>query len=49
MIVIDVNILIYAVKQDAPLHGKPKAWIEDTLSGTEIAGFPWTVILAFFG
>ena len=47
MIVIDVNILIYAVNEDAPLHGKAKAWIEDTLSGTEIVGFPWTVILAF--
>jgi hypothetical protein len=48
MIVIDVNLLIYAVNQDAPLHGKAKSWLETTLSGTETVGLSWSAILAFF-
>jgi toxin-antitoxin system PIN domain toxin len=47
MIVIDVNLLIYAVNKDAPLHRKAKPWLEEAISGTETVGLPWTVPLAF--
>ena len=47
MIIIDANILIYAVNEDAPLHLKAKAWLEATLSGKETVGLSWTVLLAF--
>ena len=47
MILLDVNILIYAVNQDAPLHSRAKSWLEATVSGTESIGIPWTVFLAF--
>jgi len=47
MIVVDVNLLIYAVNQDAPDHGKAKAWLESAISGTETVGLPWIVLLAF--
>jgi toxin-antitoxin system PIN domain toxin len=47
MILLDVNLLIYAVNGDAPLHRKAKRWLEATLSGNETVGFPWNVILAF--
>ena len=47
MILIDVNLLIYAVNEDAPLHGKAKPWLEATLSGSETVGLSWTVLLAF--
>jgi toxin-antitoxin system PIN domain toxin len=47
MIVVDVNLLIYAVNEDAPLHRRAKAWWETTLSGNETVGLSWTVILAF--
>ena len=47
MIVIDANLLIYAVNEDAPLHRKAKSWLETTLSGTETVGLSWSVILAF--
>ena len=47
MILIDVNLLIYAVNEDAPLHRKAKAWLETTLSGSETAGMSWSVVLAF--
>ena len=47
MIVVDVNLLIYAVNQDSPDHGKAKAWLESMVSGTETVGLPWIVLLAF--
>jgi len=47
VIILDVNILIYAVNQDAPLHSRAKSWLEGTISGTETIGISWTVLLAF--
>lgn len=47
MILIDVNLLIYAVNEDAPLHRKARLWLEGALSGTETVGLPWLVLLAF--
>lgn len=47
MILIDANILIYAINQDAPLHKQAKNWWENVLSGSHIIGIPWVVALAF--
>jgi len=47
MILIDANLLIYAVNENAPLHRKAKAWLEATLSGNETVGLSWNVLLAF--
>ncbi len=47
MILVDANLLIYAVNADAPLHRKAKSWLESALSGQETVGFPWSVLLAF--
>lgn len=47
MKIVDANLLLYAVNEDAPLHRKAKAWFEKLLSGTETVGFEWTVLLAF--
>ncbi|HEY7388091.1 MAG TPA: type II toxin-antitoxin system VapC family toxin [Bryobacteraceae bacterium] len=47
MIVVDVNLLIYSVNEDAPLHRKAKPWLEASLSGQETVGLPWIVLLAF--
>ena len=47
MIIIDVNLLIYAVNEDAPDHKRAKAWLEAVLSGSETVGLPWSVMLAF--
>lgn len=47
MILIDANILIYAVNSDSPPHARAKAWLESTLSGPDTVGFSWTVLLAF--
>ncbi|HNQ88317.1 MAG TPA: type II toxin-antitoxin system VapC family toxin [Verrucomicrobiota bacterium] len=47
MILIDANLLLYAVNAAAPQHNAARRWLDGTLSGTEEVGFAWPVILAF--
>ena len=47
MILLDANILIYAVNEDAPIHRKAKSWLESAISGPDTVGFSWNVLLAF--
>jgi uncharacterized protein len=47
MILLDANLLIYAVNEDSLLNRKAKSWLESVLSGQETVAFPWTVLLAF--
>lgn len=47
MILLDVNVMLYAVNKDLPGHTQACSWFEQALSGTERVGVPWVVILAF--
>ena len=47
MILVDVNLLIYAVNEDSPDHRKARSWLEAAVSGNETVGLPWIVLLAF--
>ena len=47
MIVLDANLLIYAVNKDAPLHRRARSWLEGILTGPDTVGLPWSVLLAF--
>ena len=47
MILVDANLLIYAVNRDAPRHERARRWLEGTLSGTDLVGLPWICLLAF--
>ena len=47
MIVFDANLLIYAYDSGSAYHAQARAWVEDTLSGTEAVGLPWHAITAF--
>lgn len=47
MILLDANLLIYAVDADAPQHAKARRWLEKVLSGEDTVGLPWIVVLAF--
>lgn len=47
MMLLDANLLLYAVNRDLPQHKKARAWLEKTLSGKQSVGVPWVVILAF--
>ena len=46
MILIDANLLMYAIDSDAPQHRPARRWLERTLSDTALVGLPWIVILA---
>lgn len=47
MILVDANILIYAIDGDSAHHTRARRWLEETLSGDTWVGLPWIVILAF--
>ena len=47
MIIIDANLLIYAVNLDSHHHRPARRWLEDTLSGATSVGLPWICLLAF--
>ncbi len=47
MILIDANILIYAINPSAKQHKTARAWLETALGSDTELGFPWIVLLAF--
>jgi uncharacterized protein len=47
MLLLDANLLVYAVNRNAPHHRTARAWLERTLSGDEAVAVSWTVLLAF--
>lgn len=47
MILIDANLLLYAYHPRSDQHEASKAWLESTLSGTELARFAWLTLWAF--
>lgn len=47
MILVDANLLLYAVNPDLEHHREAHRWWQETLSATEPVGIPWVVVLAF--
>lgn len=47
MIVVDVNLLIYAHARDHPLHDPARTWWEEALSGRRSVGLCAPVVFAF--
>jgi uncharacterized protein len=47
MLVVDLNLILYAINRDAEAHEPARRWWEDALGGEEIVALPWTVILGF--
>ncbi len=47
MILVDANLLIYAIDRDSPHHKPARKWVEAALSGSTTVGLAWGVILAF--
>ena len=43
----DLNLLIYAVDEEAARHADARDWLEAVLSGTESVAFAWAVLLGF--
>ena len=47
MILVDANVLLYAVNEDADRHAEAHGWFEAALNDREPVGFSWLVLLAF--
>ena len=47
MLLVDANILLYAVNQAAPQHSEALQWLDEKLSGDEPIGFAWFSLVAF--
>lgn len=47
MRLVDANVLLYAVNEDAPHHLPAHEWLDQALEGPEPVGFAWVVLLAF--
>jgi uncharacterized protein len=44
---VDANVLLYAVNEDAQHHQSAKRWLDSALSGESSVGFAWSALLAF--
>jgi hypothetical protein len=47
VILVDANVLIYAIDADSPHHARARRWLEEMLSGDTPVALAWIVILAF--
>lgn len=47
MKLVDANVLLYAVNEDAPHHEVARSWLDRALAGPETVALPWIVLLAF--
>jgi uncharacterized protein len=44
---IDANLLLYAVDRSSPFHDVCARWLTDQLNGGRRVGFPWQSLVAF--
>lgn len=44
---VDANLLLYAVDEDSPHHGAAAIWLTEVLNGDRRVGLPWQSIGAF--
>ena len=47
MKIVDANVLLYAVNEDAERHAEARTWLDAALSGQATVGFAWLALLAF--
>jgi hypothetical protein len=47
MIIPDINLLVYAYNDQAPLHCEARVWWEECMNGKTPIGLPWVVASGF--
>jgi toxin-antitoxin system PIN domain toxin len=45
--IVDANVLLYAVDEGSPFHQPSKTWLERALNGPVRIGLPWNSLCAF--
>jgi toxin-antitoxin system PIN domain toxin len=46
-VIVDANLLVYAVDEESPDHEAARRWLEAQLGGQTRVGLPWPSLLAF--
>ncbi len=47
MVIVDVNVLLYAVDEESADHESARTWLDRSLGGAQTVGLPWIVLLGF--
>jgi uncharacterized protein len=47
MVVVDANVLLYAVDTASAHHQRSLEWLDEALAGAEAVGLAWAALLAF--
>jgi toxin-antitoxin system PIN domain toxin len=47
LVIVDANVLLYAVDRASAHHEQSYSWLEASLAGTEAVGLAWIALLAF--
>lgn len=47
MVIVDANVLLYAVNEDSLHHRSARGWLDEALTGSAGVGFAWLVLIAF--
>lgn len=47
MVVVDANVLLYAVDATSAHHERSRSWLDGSLAGAEAVGLAWVALLAF--
>ncbi len=47
MVIVDANVLLYAVDRASAHHERSLSWLDASLTGTEAVGLSWAALLAF--
>ncbi|MFT3872258.1 MAG: PIN domain-containing protein [Nocardioides sp.] len=45
--IVDANVLLYAVDDQSPFHESARTWMDSALNGVERVGLPWASLMAF--
>lgn len=45
MVLVDANVVLYAVDSASSHHGESRGWLDRALAGAETVGFSWVVLL----
>jgi toxin-antitoxin system PIN domain toxin len=47
VVIVDANVLLYAVDRVSAHHERSRAWLDAALAGAEAVGLAWIALLAF--
>ena len=45
--IVDANVLLYAVDEQTHFHTSARTWLEEAMNGAERVGLPWASLMAF--